>query len=110
MRLQLARYLAFGFGVLSLLSACGPQGEGAACSVEGHDCQSPLTCVPIAGYVNVGKCCTPNTQCGSAQSGFTLNQDGGAETADGPIETPNDAIGPDAGSDADVVTSDVEGG
>jgi hypothetical protein len=79
MRLQPAKNLALGLALVALLSHCDDGGQGDACSTLGNDCHSPLICVPSPGYLNLGKCCEPNTQCGSAQTGLVLNQDAGEE-------------------------------
>jgi hypothetical protein len=83
-------YSAFGLALLALsLGACNGQGQGESCSTQGNDCQSALTCVPIPGYLDLGKCCASGSQCSDTQTGFMLNQDGG----DGSVDA-------DAGADA----------
>ena|SRR5271166_5465568 len=112
MRPPPTRYLALGFTLVALLGGCDRQGEGEACSTQGDDCQSPLTCVPIlAGYtVSVGKCCMPNTQCGSAPSGFMLNQDSGDEGSDASVGALDETRDTDASPANDAVGSDGGGG
>ena len=95
-----ASYSALGLVLLALcLGACNGQGQGESCSTQGNDCQSSLTCVPIPGYLYLGKCCAPGSQCSDTQTGFMLNQDGGDGSIDADADADADAVA-DAGADA----------
>ncbi len=109
MSLQPAKYLAWGLALVALLSHCDRGGQGDACSTLGNDCQSPLTCVPSPGYLNLGKCCEPNTQCGSALSGFMLNQDAGDEGTDAADEVLADVLDEARDSSKDSATDATTG-
>ncbi len=101
MRVQPASFATLGLALAALLCACTRQGQGDPCSTQGNDCQSPLTCLPIPGSTDLGKCCMPNSQCGNTQSGFPLTQDANDGTPDAATDSPEDAVGSpeDAGGD-----------
>jgi hypothetical protein len=66
--------------------------------------------MPIPGSTNLGTCCMPNSQCGNAQNGFMLNQDGDIGAPDAAPDGPEDAVvGADARPAMDA-SADVGGG
>jgi hypothetical protein len=109
MRVQHASFATLGLALAALLGACTLEGQGAPCSTQGNDCESPLTCLPIPGSTNLGTCCMPNSQCDNAQNGFMLTQDGEVGTPDAAADSPEDAVGADARPAMDA-SADVDGG
>jgi len=110
MRLRPLSFPTLGLALFTVLCACNGQGQGDSCSTLASDCQSPLTCVPIAGYQSLGKCCMPNSQCANTQVGSIVNQDGGFESFDAADDAlPADALGDalDATGQPTDATSDV---
>ncbi len=83
-----------------LLGGCGRQGQGESCSTQGNDCSSGLTCQPIAGYMYLGKCCPPNSQCGSTQTASILHQDDDAGVDDGGLDANVQSIDAERGTGA----------
>jgi hypothetical protein len=101
-------YPALGLALLALsLGACNGQGQGESCSTQANDCQSSLTCVPIPGYQDLGKCCAAASQCSDTQTGFMLNQDGGDGSIDADVNADADA---DADVNADADADALENG
>jgi hypothetical protein len=86
-------YPALGLALLALfLVACTGQGQGESCSTQGNDCQSSLTCVPIPGFLYLGKCCAAGSQCSDTQTGFMLSQDGGDANIDADADADANAL------------------
>ena len=89
----------FWLSIALLLGGCGRQGQGESCNTQGNDCSSGLTCQPIAGYLDLGKCCLPNSQCGGAQTVSIVHQDGDASADVGGLDANGQSIDTEAGRD-----------
>jgi hypothetical protein len=107
MRFQHASFLIAGLALAALLGACARQGQGEPCNTQGNDCQSPLICLPIQGSTELGTCCMANSQCGSAQNGFTLNQNDNDATTEAAASKPDAAANADAQATTDAFDAEA---